>query len=105
MTGGERMAIQGRINRLRVFSTVKKLMEETGQCPTSVEVAAVTGLAAQSAAVHMRALARADGLPFPIPCGKSRRDLAYQERGVTPELITHAVDQQIRINRSRMVWG
>ena len=69
--------LEGKINRLRVFRAVKAHMEETGECPSAREIARQIGVDASSVNDHMAALAHADGLPFPIYTGKTRRAHAH----------------------------
>ena len=69
---GEAAKVIGRINRLRVFSAVKKYMEENGECPTIVEISDLIGMPLTTVGPHMRALHGATGLPIPITPGAQR---------------------------------
>ena len=61
---------KGWLTRLRVFRAVKAHMEAHGESPAPERVALALSLADHTVRDHMRALRRADGLPFPIPDGR-----------------------------------
>lgn len=64
---------QGQMTRLRVFRFLKQHMLATGDCPTAKLVGAAIGIDSSWAAVVMRELKGADGLPVPITEGETRR--------------------------------
>ena len=58
--------IKSQVNRLKVFSSVKQLMNDLGRCPTAQEVSDISGLPYALCLSHLGALKNADGLPFPM---------------------------------------
>lgn len=73
MPRGQHLVIQGRANRLIVFRATKRFMEAHGRCPNGPELASITGIGAHACDIHLKALAKADGLPLPVPVGKGSR--------------------------------
>ncbi len=76
---GNNSAITGRVNRLRVFAHLKRVMTDEGRCPTAVEVARELGLSKNTTQGHMVGLAGATGLPMPIPAGLIRNKMAHTD--------------------------
>lgn len=65
-------AIIGRVNRLKVFSYVKKVMTEEGRCPTGQEIGDYVDISRYCANDHLLALSKASGLPLPVQSKRIR---------------------------------
>lgn len=64
--------IRGQVNRLQVFRATVRFMEQHHTCPSGPEIAEITGLSTACVNVHLQALQKADGLPFPLLVGQER---------------------------------
>ena len=89
------------------------------RCPTGTEVGLALGLHSVTAGLHMVALQKADGLPFPIPLGYTRvaahiygsrmieedgeRHWGHAERMSTPAPVDATMDDD-RLLGSREGW-
>ena len=68
----KRQLLEKQVNRLKVFSFIKKIMLSENRCPIASEVCVAVGLERSAVDRHMLALSKAAGLPMPITSGVER---------------------------------